>query len=365
MKISCISRVIVNLFVTIWCTVPFLYSVLLTVLLACSNGTSTRGGGGRLARGRQSMIDKNSERVALQDARTIHDIASLDFKQYFLDGRTSWILANIVPDAASGTGTIPGGNINADNGVLVLPPNAVQSITMAGSWQSSASSASAQPASGRYFWYEPIHEKRILLPEDFYSPFTQGGTILFLQRPEKTGFEQFDFARMIFADWASDVSAAFAFHHGNPDLLDPVAQTVSVPQLMQLVSGQNPILAALAFRGLISKGLVQLDFARDLLLAAQKPLVAVLGYLTIIVPSLPGTYPLVDANLHALDFAGEATVRGLLLGAFAAALFHTRDKPILPRVKVIVARARQRLVAAGVVIENDVELTYMFDRMGI
>ncbi len=306
------------------------------------------------------------ERAVLHDARAVHDAAALDLQDYEPGGRPSWILATLAPAPESGGATVPGGYFEADTGKLVVPSGAQTSIIKSGTWKAMASAPSAMhPASGQYFWYEPMVEKRVLLPEDYYSPFTQGGSILFRPTPDKSDIEQFGAVRLIFPDWAANVPAAFTFHEANPHLLDPGQQTAAVARLVQLVSHGNQILAVVAFRTLLALGLAQPDWVRAQLVRVSGPLGAVFGYLTIVIAGPNVSRPFARETLQVIDIAGEPTLRALVLGSFAAALFPSGDAASQVRARAVLVKAKQRLQVAGVDVDKDAQLSWMFGRMSI
>lgn len=302
------------------------------------------------------------EFAMLHDARAVHDAASLRFDDYEPGGRPAWVLAVVSPGPRSGSGIIPGAHI--ESGTLVMPPGAQPSLLKEGTWKASAPPG-AHPSSGSYSWYEPTQEKRVLSPEDYYSPFTHGGTILFRPVPGKTDIEQFGAVRLIFPDWVASVPAAFTFHEANPHLLDPGPQTAAVGKLVPLVSQPNQLLAVVAFRNLLALGLAQPDWVRAQLVRVSGPLGAVFGYLTIVIAGPNVSRPFAHETLQVMDTAGEATLRALVSGAFAAALLRSHDPAALARAMAVLAKGRQRLSAAGVAVDRDAHLSWMFGKMGI
>lgn len=340
-------------------------ALLLGCVASCGNSSDALRAGSTDAE-KDAMVDDKFEIQGLHDARAVHDTANLRFEDYEWGGRASWILATINPGPRSGSVTIPGGYVEAETGNVVLPSGAQGSTIKEGTWNAIVSApAGAHPMSGSYSWYEPLTRKRVLLPEDFYSPFARGGVILFLPVPGKADIERFGFTRVIFSDWGTQVAPAFAFHNANPHLLDPGPQTASVAKLVQLVSQANPIVAVVAFRNLLSLGLAQPDWVRAQLARVSGPLGAVFGYQTIVIAGPNVSRPLVQETLQVIDTASEPTLRALVSGSFAAALFLSQDPLVLARAKAVLVKARQRLAVAGVDVDNDPQLSWMFGKMGI
>jgi hypothetical protein len=307
-----------------------------------------------------------AEAALLHDARAAHDVASLRLGDYEPGGRPAWILAAVSPGPRSGSGTIPGAYIDGKTGTLVQPPGARPVMVKEGTWKAlSASPPGGHPASGTFSWNEPPTSKRILDPEDLYSPFIHGGALLFRPVAGKADIEQFGAARVIFTDWSAQVAPAFAFHEANPFLLDPGPQTASVKSLVQITTGQNLVLAAVAFRVLLQLGLAQPDWVRAQILRVSGPLGAVFGFLTVAVAGPNLSRPFAHETVQALDTASEPTLRAVSLGAFSAALFPSPDPAVMGRAKVVAAKAKQRLAAAGVAVDKDPQLSFMFGRMGV
>lgn len=311
-------------------------------------------------------ISPAEEVALLHDARAIHDLATLRFDEYALGGKPSWVLATITPGPHSGAATVPGGYIEADTGKLVIPSGAQTSIIKEGAWKVlAAASPGPNHADGSYSWYEPMEAgRRILHPEDYYSPFAHSCSILFRPMPEKAGMEQFGATRLVFPDWIAGVAAAFAFYQANARLLDPGTQILPRPPLLQLVSQKNPLLASVAFRVLLSLGLVEPEYLRAQVVRRPGPLCAVFGYLAIVTSDPSTTHPWWLELGQSLDKASEPAARALVLGAFAAGLFRAHDSDHLARAKAVLGKARQRLRATGVPIDHDARLAWMFARMG-
>lgn len=226
--------------------------------------------------------------LLLHDARAVHDTASIRLRDYMLQGTPGWIAANILPGARSGSGTIPGASIDANTGKLRNPNNAAPELLKEGRWKAVASSSPAQEtASGEYAWSEPVGQvKRIPDPEDYYSPFVEGGEILCQPVKGPQGIEQFGPVRLLFTGWGEFVGPAFGFLQSHPSLLSPgVPAPSEVSQLAEVLSGKNPLLALLAFRHLLTAHQLTTRQAQDRLNSSGANLTAGLVYLLITNPS--------------------------------------------------------------------------------
>ncbi len=197
---------------------------------------------------------KPVEIAVLHDARAVHDIAVLRFRDFQADGVPSWVLATTTPGPNSGSGTISGALIKAETGEFVMPPGAEPVLLKNGSWKAIAAARDLEHAKGSYSWSESlVEEKRQLTPEDYYSPFIHGGTIVCRPTRGKLGIGQFGPVYLIFPEWGQYVAATaeFAEQHGGhfeqgrtrPDDAD---------LLMSVLFHENKLISALAFQGLIA-----------------------------------------------------------------------------------------------------------------
>ena len=73
--------------------------------------------------------------MLLHDARAVHDLASIRFKDFEVDGILFWVVAIITPAPTSGSATIPGAHINSDSGKLIAPPASQTVVVKKGTWK--------------------------------------------------------------------------------------------------------------------------------------------------------------------------------------------------------------------------------------
>ena len=169
------------------------------------------------------------------------------------------MLARLAPGSHSGASTTVGGwCIDAATGKTVSRPGAYLATTKEGSWRCVAWLKGRGVADqGRYSWYARQNSwERILKPEQLFSPFIKGGLILCRFHPQAKGAAQFDPVYVIPDRFVPHVKTAFELLAKTPGLF---AQPPGPPQqrrLAELAAGDNPVLAILAFRTLLScKGL--------------------------------------------------------------------------------------------------------------
>lgn len=195
----------------------------------------------------QMIIDTHMEQAIYYEVRATHDVAIWQRDWYVRqDGTANWLIVRVEPAAKSGSATIPGGYIDAESGELKVPAGAQTSIVKSGSWR--RLDGTAPVAIGEYHWFEPMVEnKRRLEPEDIYSPFVHGGTLLFKPEKDAKGIEQFGAPVLLFEDWAVAAPQAIATNM-------PSESTMVTPpatlwgELANARSYPNPLVATWAWR---------------------------------------------------------------------------------------------------------------------
>jgi hypothetical protein len=303
----------------------------------------------------------------LHDARAVHDTASLRFRDFETNGEPSWVLATVTPAPRSGSATVPGAYIKADTGELVMPGAAETVVVKAGSWKAEAAARAGQSTGGTYDWTEPLEEKRTLLPEDYYSPFVHGGTMLCRPTSSAPGIEQFGPVHLLFPEWGQYVTAASAFTQRHralfeADQLGPTA----VAELEQLLSQDNALLAVLAFRALSQGGRMTSNLVRELLARAEGHALAIFTYLILVSPGPEAGNPLaqeVDGLVRTSPQAPK--IRSVALGAFAAALFRSGDSAILSYSRSLLRAVRQRLDMPGVASDQESYVPLILEKMDV
>jgi hypothetical protein len=273
-----------------------------------------------------------------------------------------------MPSPKSGSATVPGAHINADTGEFVTPQNAQTVIVKEGKWRVLATSEQmTQYSAGSYSWTEPLTAmKRKLLPEDYYSPFAHGGTIVFRPAPGASGIEQFGTVRLLFPNWGQFVAPAFAFMVSHPALLgDGQVGPTELPQLTQLLSQNNELLAVLAFRELVASGQMAPNLARNQLTNAQANLAAVYTYIAL-TSQAGGGHQLAQEIAGITKMTHDATkLRSIALGAFSAGLFRAEDSGIISSSKSALGAVRHRLKELKIAVEKDIYLNSIFEKMGV
>lgn len=308
------------------------------------------------------------ESILLHDARVIHDTASLILDNFVVDGVQSWALANVIPGPRSGSGMIPGASVNAQTGEFVIPQGAKTVLIKEGRWNMiEATSQYKHKTEASFSWSEPMDKhKRVLLPEDFYSPFAQGGIILFRPMPEQLGIDQFGPVHLLFQEWGQYVVAASAFVKNHEQLFEADSKTgpAETNQLMAMLSNENKLIVVLAFRRLIEIERITPDLAAKQLANSKEHLRAILTYMMITDQKPSTDEPFVQVISSCLNNATNVdTIRPIALGAFSAGLLRSADAGILSRSKAVLRQTKRCLKELGTQIEKKPHLILIFKMM--
>jgi hypothetical protein len=195
----------------------------------------------------EMIIDAEMEHSIHYEVRAAHDIAMWQRGNYAVpNGTQNWMVVRVEPAAGSGSATVPGGYINAETGELEMPAGAQTVIVKSGRWR--RLDGTTAEAAGKYHWFESqIEDKRRMDPEDVYSPFEHGGTLLFAPNWEADGIQQFEAPVLLFEEWAAAAQQAIATNLPSENgMLEPPPQLLNA--LPRLRVSPNPLVAAWAWR---------------------------------------------------------------------------------------------------------------------
>lgn len=306
--------------------------------------------------------------LLLHDARAVHDTASIRHRDYMLQGTPAWIAADILPGARSGSGTIPGASMDG-TGKLRNPNNAAPEMLKEGKWKAVSNSSHAQAAaSGEYAWSEEAGQaKRTPDPEDYYSPFVNGGTVIFKPVAGATGIDQFGSVHLLFDGWGKFVGPAFEYLGTHPEAFSESDLTPAVAtQLAEVLRGKNPLLALLAFRHLQEAGKLKATEVDELMNSSSADLVAGICYLLLATPSLDERkLPLTEViSSHIKLVSDVAALRPIGLAAYSVQLFGSPGGPARTQVDRILATLSNRAKALGPEAEGDRYLRLIFEKSG-
>lgn len=305
----------------------------------------------------------------IHDARAVHDTTTVQLGDYMAPGGASWVVAVVSPKPHSGGSTSPRALPQNLAAQMNVPKNAAAVIVKLGSWKALATSPpTGQPEAGEYSWWEPFGRKHTLTPEDYYSPFAQGGEILFRPAAGARGIEQFGSVHLLFQGWGEFVGPTFEFMQTHPGVISGGGEGHDeVAQLAQILSGKNPLLALLVFCHLLRARQLKASQAQGLLNSSSPDLAAAVTYLLLTVPSLDErNRPLVEeVSTFAKAASTVATLRAVGLGAYAVGLFASRNSVANAETERVLAALRDRAKVLGPDAESDRYLSLVFEKMGV
>jgi hypothetical protein len=305
----------------------------------------------------------------IHDARAVHDTTTVQLSDYMALGGASWVVAVVSPKPNSGGSTSPRALPENLAAQMNVPKNASAVIVKLGSWKALAtSSPTGQPEAGEYAWWEPFGRKRTLTPEDYYSPFAKGGVILFRPVGGAWGIEQFGSVRLLFQGWGEFVRPTFEFVRTHPGAISGGgAGPEEVAQLVQVLSGRNPLLALLVFHHLLTARQLRAGRAQGLLDSSSAEFAAAVTYLLLTTPSADErNHPRAEeVSTFVKGASTAAMLRPVALGAYAVGLFPAGDAVALANTERVLADLCARTKVLGPEAESDPYLSLVFEKMGV
>ncbi|AFQ51764.1 hypothetical protein [Burkholderia cepacia] len=183
------------------------------------------------------------------ETRMVHDVATLQPAEYRSADGASWVIATITPARDSGTNVTGTTYFDTAKQQTVAVPDARRRYANRGTWQVVASSSPSVPATGRYDWltlaWLPINQRPLpQTPEHLYSPFIQGGTIIYRWHPAAQGGERFGNVRMIFPEWKQPVADVLRSAAGDAPQAAAASPAAALDRVQQ---DGNPMAAVLDF----------------------------------------------------------------------------------------------------------------------
>lgn len=314
--------------------------------------------------------DFQVEYVVVAQARAVHDTATLKLPDYRMSKGSGWAVAVVDPAKDSGTVQVPGAYIEANTGKYVQPDGAQSVVVMKGAWRALATADASVPGKGDYSWSEiPKQRVRVPKPEQFYSPFANGGTVVFQWEPTAQDGAKFGATRMIFPEWAQDAAETLRSAPGLEEKLAALTHAASTPsQAEGLLSEKNNLSSILALNALLrgpdSGGTVARMPA--LLDAADARKLSVLVYLCL-AASAAGDRPQLVAEIKALigETTDPARLAGIAYATYAVALFDPTDTSARDAAHDVLATLKQRTTALNVPMDAQSPWTLIFEKMGV
>jgi|SRR5579871_2741965 len=293
----------------------------------------------------------------VHDVRATHDMAALRFGA--LAGGKGWAVLRLTSDANSGGQTIPGAYVQG--GRIVNAAREKPVIIYSGAWRVLATAGKEHHADGNYSWEQPRQISRVATPEERYSPFIHGGTVLCKLPSAGKSLQEFNPVFLLFPDWVPLVSRAAVYVEANAALFESSKKPtpLAADHWRMLLQQTNGILVALAFRRLVETGELTHDQAAQSLALTLPETAAVLIYLLLMTHG-PETQPLVDqANRFTESCGDPAKLRDLALGGYTTMTFGDTEQQ--DRAEAILKITRRRCDALGVNVHADVYWKTLFD----
>lgn len=197
--------------------------------------------------------------AVLHDARAVHDSAALPVVLE-TGGGESWTVLSIKPAPGSGAAEHPGTAVDVRTGGVIdtatgrpAAAEAPLAVSKSGRWESVAAlGGAAMPRQGGYGWHEPLKRNKMALePEDLYCPFAKGGTVLCCHHPGAGGAAEFAPVFLLPEAWVNAVAPVYDWLAANRRWLTDEATLEVRAGLLQILTGPNPVLAALAWRRIL------------------------------------------------------------------------------------------------------------------
>jgi hypothetical protein len=303
----------------------------------------------------------------LHDARAVHDTALLRFDEFEVNGSPCWVVANVTQGSSSGATTTPGAYIKAETGEMVVPENARPVLIKEGTWKSVATAKCISPTKGSYSWTEVLQRKRVLLTEDFYSPFIHGGTIIFRHTPGAVGINQFGAVHLLIPEYVTYVGQASDVFKREMLLFQRDASPVRMKRLEnEFLTSENKLLRVFAFRALVLSGHMSPNVARDELAVAKGHLRALMSFLLITQSENDAENTLLKEMINLLaTMKTLEEMRPIVVSAFSASLLTSSDNATLSRSKTVLNIAFQRLKELRVSIEGEPDFLFICEKMDL
>lgn len=285
--------------------------------------------------------EQHASYTVVYEARAVHDSATLRLSDYDKSG--GWFVAEVIPDKGSGSATIPGAYIDAHSGNLVNPGEADTVVVKKGRWRAVGSAKGSTRTSGSYSWHEPQDPvSRVRNPEDVYSPFALGGTIVFRPTPRHDDVQWFGANHLIFPEWAHYAVETFNAAPRLQQALSAVGEANS-DELKQLLGAENSVSATLAFQAWLASPRASAEQGADLFTNADSRRLSTFAYLSI-TQSPAQTREQWAAVLSRLarDSRRKEQLLAIAYAAYAVNLFDSRDAAAIAASREIISALRER-----------------------
>jgi len=305
-----------------------------------------------------------TEYAVVYEARAVYDTASLRLSDYAAHGGTDWVVAVVTPTPGSGSATVPGAYIEAETGKFHAPPGASAVLVKQGTWQALAVGDPGTPRQASYAWTEPLEGRaRVPSPEDYYSPFAYGGTLVFRPEPQAEGSGRFAACRLIFADWGT---AAVEALRAAPRFAPASGPAAGATAPGTTIGNANGLLATLAFHAWLHGGAAEPAQGQALLATADARRLSTFVYL-ILTESATANRSDWNAQLGRAIQAirGQDKLEAITYAAYAVVVFLRGEPAAIGAARRVLAEVRQQADALGIPLSDDSPLQVVFEKSGI
>lgn len=311
---------------------------------------------------------QQTEYAVIREARTVHDTATLQLADYRMIAESSWIIATVTPTPDSGSASVPGAYIEAETGRYITPEKSEMVLLKKGSWRAIAAGSEHAPVTGQYAWDEPINRRtRAASPEDFYSPFAHGGTIVFQLEPHADAAKRFGACHLIFPEWTQATAESLKASAHISELLAKLAkQPQSTIEVTQMALGNNGISATLAYRSLLQHAPAFTLQAPALLRAADARRLSIFVYLSLTAaPTKDRANWLKLLYQHVMENKQPEHLLAIAYAAFAVQLFSNQDPVSARAARDLLQALHKRVVELGIPLPENSPWTLLFRKSGI
>lgn len=312
--------------------------------------------------------ESHAEYALVYEARAVHDTATLRLSDYGIAAKPAWIVTVVTPANGSGSATIPGAYIEAETGQFVTPERSDTVVVKKGAWQALDTADPLAPKTGNYSWTEPLDRvKRVVTPEDIYSPFSYGGTIVFRPEPKDYGARYFVSCRLLFPEWGRAAAEALK---AAPQLMGSLTtastDNTSWAMVEKLAADDNGVLATVAFRTLLQSPGSFVAWLPALLKATDVKKLSTFAYLSLAVSSAKDRAQRIMELGKLINETKEADrLLAIAYAAFAVNLFATQDTAAVSAANEILGKLRKRVEELHIPIQDHSPWFLIFKKSGL
>ncbi|ACA91368.1 MULTISPECIES: hypothetical protein [Burkholderia cepacia complex] len=316
-------------------------------------------------------FDFKADFALIAQARTVHDTATLNLSDYYTANQApSWAVAELSPKKGSGGLVSPGVMVQVGDKTFVQPEEAGAVVQMKGVWRAVAKADASVPAGRDYAWIQPQRVRmRSLSPDDFYSPFISGGTVVFQWDASAPDDARFVATRMIFPAWQQDVADAIK---SAPQLEAELAKIgggrAALDTVDRLLASGNDVSSILAFRALLRVPDPEFvaTHAETALKTTDVHKLSIITYLSLAASQEKDRARLLEVLKTTIDETTDANrLLAVAYGAFAVSVFDRRDREAVSGARNTVRVLRQRTLALHVAMQDKAPWSQIFMKMGL